>query len=65
MSGCLSQFVQRGMAVIPVLLPGAAKKPRLPVFLSQFTWVDLRKGLTDEGLQRLIWGIQGIRPASA
>ena len=59
MRGCLSEFVRRGMPVIPVLLPRAPKKPRLPLFLKQFTWVDLRSGLSAEGLDRLVWGIKG------
>ena len=63
MRGCLSEFVGRGMPVIPVLLPGARKKPKLPLFLKQFTWVDLRQGIDDEGLQRLEWGIRGHKPA--
>lgn len=57
--GCLSEFVERGMPVIPVLLPGASKKPTLPAFLKQFTWVDLRQGLSKEGLDQLVWGIKG------
>ena len=49
--------------MIPVLLPGAARQPELPLFLTQFTWVDLRLGLTDPGLDRLEWGITGIKPS--
>ncbi len=62
MRGCLSEFVDRKMPVIPVLLPGASKKPKLPLFLKQFTWVDLRKGLTKDGIDQLVWGITGSRP---
>ena len=50
MRACLSEFVDRKLPVIPVLLPGAAKQPDLPLFLKAFTWVDLRDGLTDDGL---------------
>jgi tetratricopeptide (TPR) repeat protein len=57
--GSLSEFVGRGLPVIPVLLPGAPEKPNLPLFLKGFTWVDLRQGLTEEGLDRLEWGITG------
>jgi len=63
MRGCLSEFVRRKMPVIPVLLPGATKTPDLPMFLSHLTWVDLRKGLTKDGLDRLQWGITGQKPA--
>jgi len=45
--------------VIPVLLPGCAESPPLTVFLEAYTWVDLRGGLNDEGLDRLFWGITG------
>jgi class 3 adenylate cyclase len=62
MRSCLSQFVERKMPVIPVLLPGAPDKLDLPLFLREFTWVDLRRGLTDEGLNRLQWGITGRKP---
>jgi nucleotide-binding universal stress UspA family protein len=57
MRGCISQFVERQMPVIPVLLPGAAKAPDLPLFLRQLTWVDLRRGLTKDGIERLERGI--------
>jgi len=62
MRGCLSEFVDRGVPVIPVLLPGAPTKPDLPLFFKQFTWVDLRTGLTREGIDRLQWGITGVKP---
>ncbi len=62
MRACLSEFVNRHLPVIPVLLPGAPVKPELPLFLRRaFTWVDLRDGLTDDGLDRLITGIRGRR----
>ena len=62
MKGCLFEFVERNLSVIPVLLPGAPEKPMLPIFLKGFTWVDLRGGLTEEGIDRLQWGITGKRP---
>ncbi|HEV7509428.1 MAG TPA: toll/interleukin-1 receptor domain-containing protein [Thermoanaerobaculia bacterium] len=62
MRGCLSEFVDRGLPVIPVLLPGAPSKPDLPMFLKQFTWVDLRSGLTNEGIDRIQWGVTGKKP---
>lgn len=48
--------------VIPVLLPGCPDSPRLTLFLEAFTWVDLRQGLSEDGLSRLIWGITGEKP---
>lgn len=62
MQGCLLQFVERKLPVIPVLLPGAATKPELPLFLRTFMWVDLRNGLTKDSLDRLEWGITGKKP---
>ena len=65
MRGCLSEFVDRNLPVIPVLLPGAPEKPVLPIFLKGFTWVDLREGLSQEGLDRLQWGVTGRKPDRA
>lgn len=58
----LEGFVQRDASVIPVLLPGAPKKVELPLFLRAYTWVDLRSGITDDGVGRLIAGIRGSKP---
>ena len=64
MRACLSQFVERKLPVIPVLLPDAPAKPALPLFLQQFTWVDLRSGGPFVvGVDRLIWGITGVKPS--
>jgi tetratricopeptide (TPR) repeat protein len=57
MRACLSEFVNRDLPVIPVLLPGASAKPKLPLFLRAFNWVDLRSGITEDGLNRLVRGI--------
>jgi hypothetical protein len=61
MRAFLGAFVDRGCPVIPVLLPGAAR-PALPVFLRGMTWVDLQDQ-DDAGIERLIWGITGRKPA--
>lgn len=50
--------------VIPVLLPGCPDFPRPSLFLEAFTAVDLRGGLTEEGVTQLVWGITGARPES-
>jgi hypothetical protein len=50
---CNSQNVQRRMPLIPVLLPGAPDPATLPVFLSELTWSDLRKGLMEDVLDEL------------
>jgi hypothetical protein len=62
MEGALQLAVRDKRPVIPVLLPGAAAQPALPMFLSNRTWVDLRAGYTVEGLDRLVWGITGHKP---
>ncbi|MEO8496155.1 MAG: toll/interleukin-1 receptor domain-containing protein [Planctomycetota bacterium] len=59
MRACLSELVERGLPVIPVLLPGRQRTPDLPIFLKQVTWVDFRDGITEEGMTRLLWGITG------
>ena len=60
----LISFVDRSLPVIPVLLPDAANQPDLPFSLHAVTWVDLRGGLTEEGLSRLEWGITGRKPSN-
>jgi hypothetical protein len=61
MRSCLNQFARRQLPVIPVLLPNALEAPELPIFLNELTWVDLRGGLTKEGIDQLQWGITGNR----
>jgi len=63
MRACLAEYVDRKLPVIPVLLPGAPKKPKLPLFLRGFTWVDLHDGFTADGLDKLVWGISEEKPA--
>jgi len=60
MRGFISEFVDRQVPVIPVLLPGAPAKPELPLFLKQFTWVDFRRAEPDP-FRQLVWGITGRR----
>ena len=47
--------------VIPVLLPGAPGDVVLPIYLQMFTFVDLRDGLKPLGIDRLTWGITGMK----
>jgi tetratricopeptide (TPR) repeat protein len=61
MRAAIDESVRRALPVIPVLLPGAPARPALPLFLRDFTWVDLRHGLTPDGLDRLHWGITGVK----
>ncbi len=60
----LRQFVKRHCPVIPVILPGGAKKkPRLPVFLDGMGWVDFRVTEPDP-MDALMWGVTGQKPRS-
>jgi len=56
----LSDFIERGVPVIPVLLENAPKKPSLPILLKSLTWVDFRHESNPMG--RLIWGITTVKP---
>ncbi|HZF12266.1 MAG TPA: SUMF1/EgtB/PvdO family nonheme iron enzyme [Thermoanaerobaculia bacterium] len=58
----LDQFVKRKLPVIPVLLPGSSAEPEIPLILGGFTRVDLRNGLTRQGIDRLVHGITGTKP---
>jgi WD40 repeat protein len=58
-----------GFHVIPVLLPGTERPRRGDVahleFLINSSWVEFVKSLDDDrALQRLVWGIKGIKPKS-
>lgn len=53
---------RKDVTIIPVLLPGAPPEMELPLFLQAYTWIDMRQGIRWHNLDRLIWGITGIRP---
>jgi TIR domain len=50
--------------IIPVLIPGAPSDVRLPLSLAVLTYIDLRLGVTAEGIDQIYWGITGKRPGS-
>jgi len=67
MKALLRRFVEEKKSgnvvpVIPILLPNAPDGLKLPLFLEEFTWVDLRDGVKKDGLDRLVWGITGTKP---
>ncbi len=62
MQGALRLAVEDGRPIIPTLLPGCPKRPELPLFLGNRTWVDLSDGYTQAAIDNLIWGITGQRP---
>jgi hypothetical protein len=65
MQGALHFAVRDKRPIIPVLLPGCEAAPKLPMFLSNRTWVDLRPGINEQSLAALLWGITGVRPNEA
>lgn len=59
----ITACVERGLPVIPVLLPGASDIPEEAVFLRELNYVQFVGGLDDEhALGRLVWGITGEKP---
>jgi hypothetical protein len=59
----IEQCVDRGIPVIPVLLPGVAKIPDNLSFMKQLNCVKFEETVREEAaLQKLIWGITGMRP---
>lgn len=60
----LTRAAQEGLPLIPVFLPSAPDKPELPGFLAEFGWVNLRGGITEEGIEELIRGIPRTRKRS-
>lgn len=61
MRAIINEFITRKLPVLTVFLPNAPNAS-LPLFLKDFTWVDMRDGLTDQGLNRIQWGITGTKP---
>jgi hypothetical protein len=60
----LRHAVEEEKPVIPVLLPGAPREPKLPLFLGNRTWVDCRPDFDDENVGKLLWGITGTKPGT-
>lgn len=62
----ISQCVDRGIPVIPVLLPGVKEHPDNLVFLRELNWVKFLNSTDDaEALDDLEWGITGKQPHKA
>jgi len=59
----ISQCVDTGMPVIPVLLPGVTEVPKPLLFLKELRWVRFDSLDDDDALDELIWGITGEHPA--
>jgi hypothetical protein len=61
----LSKCVEEGISVIPVLLPGVTLIPDELSVLRELNFVVFNSWPDDAGLEKLIWGISGIRNPSA
>jgi formylglycine-generating enzyme required for sulfatase activity len=57
-----SQFIETGIKVIPVLLPGVTDLPEKLLFLRQFSWVSFKDIKDDDAFYRFEWGITGKKP---
>jgi small GTP-binding protein len=59
----ISQCVERGIPVIPTLLPGVASVPEDLLFLKGLNWVQFLNTVDEqEALDNLEWGITGMHP---
>jgi len=65
MRAFLARSRREPIPVIPVLLPDCPRVPELVPFLEAFTAVDLRRGVTDAAVARLVWGITGRKSDGA
>lgn len=66
LQGALRLAVKNQRPVIPVILPDAPQNlPELPMFLNNRTWVDLRPALAAAALDKLEWGITGVKPGQS
>lgn len=59
----ISQFVNRGSPVIPVLLPEVDTIPDNLIFLQQFNWVSFKNIDDDFAVYKLECGITGCKPS--
>ncbi|ARV61587.1 hypothetical protein BZZ01_25810 [Nostocales cyanobacterium HT-58-2] len=54
--------VEKGIPLIPVLLPGVTQFPENLVFLKEYTRVDFSKNIDDiQALNNLVWGITATK----
>jgi hypothetical protein len=57
----ISQFVEKRVPVIPVILPGVKGSPEIPALLREFGWVRFRRLKDTAALKNLYWGITGAQ----
>ncbi|WP_293150525.1 MULTISPECIES: toll/interleukin-1 receptor domain-containing protein [unclassified Microcoleus] len=59
----MSETVERGKKIIPVLLPGVDKIPKHMLFLQQVGFVDFANGIDDrKAIKDLVWAITNQKP---
>jgi len=62
MAAAIALATKDNRRVVPVLLPGYPESAQLPLFLSNRRWIDQRAGLTDQGIDDLVWAAKGVKP---
>lgn len=59
----VSRCINKGIPVIPVLLPGVSEIPEGLILLQELKWVAFTNGVDDyEALDKLKWGVTGQKP---
>ncbi len=63
----VAAWAKKKARMIPVILPGVANQPDLPLFVQQTIWVDLGDWESDrsDGFYRLVCGILGRAPGAS
>lgn len=64
---CVEKWASKDARTIPVILPGVAEKPELPLFVRQTLWVDMREWEKEENedFYLLVCGITGKAPGNS
>ncbi len=57
----LQRMTTGELRLVPVILPGATTTD-LPPLLKNFVCIDMGSGFNEAGLDRLHWGITGVKP---
>ncbi len=57
----INEFIRRSCLIVPVLIGGTSTAPKLPLFLQQFMWCDLRADDRNQ-FDRLVHSIRMHNP---
>jgi len=65
--GYVAEWAKKKARMIPVILPGVEAEPKLPLFVQQTVWVDMREWEKEEndGFYRLVCGVLGRAPGDS